>query len=185
MIKPQYAHNCDSCEFLGQYAGHDLYYCGKADSGSVIARYSSEGSEYISYPVFIIRQAAEGLRYFRDEPHFWDEHPLMVAYRKLVDAGRFPPPLTNVTEEALKEAYVYKMGQCTVDDLTLVRGSWGWCLECKEEDAEHYMPHFLSEIKDERIARIDIFRKLEETEERPVLYKRAHEEFEQMFEDEE
>ena len=184
MLKPQYAHDCENCEFLGQHTGHDLYYCGTADHGSVIARYSSEPSEYISYPVFIIREAAEGLRQFRDEPTYWDNHPLMVAYRKLVDASKLPPPLTNITEKALKEAYVHKMGHCTVDDLTLVSGKWGWCLECKE-DAEYYMPHFLSEIKDERVARIDIFRKLEESKDQPMLYTKAHEEFQQMFGDEE
>lgn len=49
--KPRFKHDCDSCDFLGQYNGYDLYFCARADSsmgGSVIARYGNDGSNYAS-----------------------------------------------------------------------------------------------------------------------------------------
>lgn len=49
-MKPTYTHDCDSCQFLGtvnvQERVTDLYYCGKEPT--LIARYSSEGSDYAS-----------------------------------------------------------------------------------------------------------------------------------------
>lgn len=42
-----FEHDCDKCQFLGQYIGHDLYSCGD----SVIARNGDQGDEYMSSPV--------------------------------------------------------------------------------------------------------------------------------------
>lgn len=44
-MKPKFQHDCDCCEFLGHFYGHDVYKC---KSGSVIARHSNELSEYSS-----------------------------------------------------------------------------------------------------------------------------------------
>jgi hypothetical protein len=56
-----YDHDCDACTFLGTWRGdakhgagihdHDLYYCG-GRWPTVIARCSSEGSDYMSGIVF-------------------------------------------------------------------------------------------------------------------------------------
>lgn len=60
--QPKYQHDCASCIFLGQTIGGgrtvDLYYhrpnCG-APSGTLVARNSSEGSEYTSCPAELVR----------------------------------------------------------------------------------------------------------------------------------
>ena len=52
--KPRFTHDCDECVFLGNYAGHDLYFCPRddVDGYTVIARWSSLGSDYTSGAVF-------------------------------------------------------------------------------------------------------------------------------------
>lgn len=73
--EPKHEHDCDSCVFVGIAAWHngdkltgaDLYVCAKGESlwqdNSVIARFSSEGSDYCSYPLSIaIRVACESNR---------------------------------------------------------------------------------------------------------------------------
>lgn len=72
-MKPRYEHDCDGCTYLGTTsfpAPHstdkeewtkmkvaDLYVCGQRDilGPSIIARMSSEGSDYSSAPASIIR----------------------------------------------------------------------------------------------------------------------------------
>lgn len=64
--KPRYEHDCSTCIFLEQYKTYDLYYCpiGKKEptphvlGGSVIARYSSVGSEYTSGDFAILLSGA-------------------------------------------------------------------------------------------------------------------------------
>lgn len=46
---PHYTHDCDNCTFLGNNGRADLYYCTQSGTRvTLIARYSSEGSDYIS-----------------------------------------------------------------------------------------------------------------------------------------
>jgi hypothetical protein len=45
---PAFQHDCSGCIFLGHYQGHDLYFCPQNGLPTVIARYSSEGSDYKS-----------------------------------------------------------------------------------------------------------------------------------------
>jgi hypothetical protein len=40
--------SCPNCHYLGQYADYDLYYCESFFTKTVIARYSSEPSKYLS-----------------------------------------------------------------------------------------------------------------------------------------
>jgi hypothetical protein len=54
-MKPKYKHDCIDCKFLGtkkyQDKEYDLYYCNPTkdiSSGTLIARFSDEGSEYSS-----------------------------------------------------------------------------------------------------------------------------------------
>lgn len=79
--KPRFKHDCESCVFLGHIyypAPHykpdengeykdlytvfkhaDLYYCAQSDSsmgGTVLARFSSEGSDYASTPIKLLLQ---------------------------------------------------------------------------------------------------------------------------------
>ena len=55
--KPQFTHDCDACKFLGHVMDNDMYYCPGAsegggltvsESGTIILRRSSEGSDYHS-----------------------------------------------------------------------------------------------------------------------------------------
>lgn len=64
----RYKHDCSDCRFLGTVQGphprmattipphvvYDLYVCERADGGSVIARYGSEGSHYSSTPLSLL-----------------------------------------------------------------------------------------------------------------------------------
>jgi len=43
-IAPLHTHDCDGCQFLGIFHGADLYVC----SDTYLARYSSEGPDYMS-----------------------------------------------------------------------------------------------------------------------------------------
>ena len=57
----RYKHDCNGRQFLGQHKEYDLYYCARAESdmgGSVLARYSSEGSDYSSQPLSLLLLAA-------------------------------------------------------------------------------------------------------------------------------
>lgn len=45
--KPRFVHDCESCDFVGHFAGHDLYLC-PLQGGTRVARYGNEGSEYTS-----------------------------------------------------------------------------------------------------------------------------------------
>lgn len=46
----RYEHDCNNCEYLGRYREYDLYFCGREPT--VLARYSDQGSDYISGLVF-------------------------------------------------------------------------------------------------------------------------------------
>lgn len=50
-----FTHDCDECEFLGHFLGHDVYQCQNPENPfqSVIARYGTE-ADYISYPAEIL-----------------------------------------------------------------------------------------------------------------------------------
>lgn len=44
-----FVHDCSACTYLGEYRGHDLYFCDECSAGpTVIARYGSEGKQYTS-----------------------------------------------------------------------------------------------------------------------------------------
>lgn len=57
-MKPTHVHDCAVCRFLGHFEGYDLYICGEglgAYRQSVIARYGSEGPQYVSAPLDVIQ----------------------------------------------------------------------------------------------------------------------------------
>ncbi len=53
---PRFEHDCSTCVFLGRHRRADLYVCPYPEhmAESVIARYSSEGSDYASSPASIV-----------------------------------------------------------------------------------------------------------------------------------
>ena len=75
-MKPKYTHDCDACTFLGHWRGsdlegnpvldYDLYRCG---TSTVIARYSSDGPDYISGLCFADSNSALGEAKRRAESH--------------------------------------------------------------------------------------------------------------------
>lgn len=50
--KPLFVHDCDTCTFLGTFNNHDLYVHTSDIHPTVIARWSSDGPDYISVLVF-------------------------------------------------------------------------------------------------------------------------------------
>ena len=60
--KPQYLHDCNSCQFLGRHEYkklnevYDLYYCEDKDGYTVLARYGNDGEAYRSGLVFANQQ---------------------------------------------------------------------------------------------------------------------------------
>lgn len=60
--QPRYIHDCDNCLFLGCSKEFDAYWCQDSTSiagGSVIARYGSEGPQYLSSPTLIALYAGD------------------------------------------------------------------------------------------------------------------------------
>jgi hypothetical protein len=71
---PTFEHDCDLCTFLGEYRGHDLYFCDKCTAGpTLIARYGGEGKQYTS-----------GLELAAVDPFLGE------ARRRAVDRGLLP-----------------------------------------------------------------------------------------------
>jgi hypothetical protein len=59
--KPRYEHDCDNCDFLGRHEEYDLYYHPNRPEWylpSVIARWSSDGPDYISGLAFVPQHSA-------------------------------------------------------------------------------------------------------------------------------
>ena len=55
MTTPKYTHDCESCDFLGHFWGHDVYFCARRPGtmnrhGSWIARFGDDGPAYASMP---------------------------------------------------------------------------------------------------------------------------------------
>ena len=69
---PRYRHDCDVCKFLGIFKDYDLYFCPQGGEPTVIARYSSDGPDYLSgMPTMESRKAKP-------------QYPLSVAHRAAI-----------------------------------------------------------------------------------------------------
>lgn len=79
----RYQHDADCCRFLAHGLGCDLYHCHQHGLPTVIARRSSEGSDYVS-----------GMVVAQQTPV---SEPLGLAYRLAVEA-ELEPELTSATE---------------------------------------------------------------------------------------
>ena len=51
---PVYVHDCGACRFLGHEDGYDFYVCPGRDP-SVLARYGSDGCNYLSQSADMVR----------------------------------------------------------------------------------------------------------------------------------
>lgn len=47
-MKPKYRHDCSKCTFIGTFCTFDLYFCSAQLQGTVVARGSSDPSDYAS-----------------------------------------------------------------------------------------------------------------------------------------
>ena len=47
-VTATHKHDCSACDFLGSWGREDLYFCGDSAMPTVIARHSSESSDYVS-----------------------------------------------------------------------------------------------------------------------------------------
>ena len=54
MDNARYGHDCNECTFLGQFNEYDLYFCPQGTRPTVIARWSSNGPDYISGMALVI-----------------------------------------------------------------------------------------------------------------------------------
>jgi hypothetical protein len=87
MTEPQYRHDCDRCVFLGIHRGswvgnepedYDLYFCANGRCASLdtfLARYSSEGPDYISMCRGVIPT-------LRESGHTTSDCPIMEAFER-------------------------------------------------------------------------------------------------------
>ena len=66
---PRYTHNCDRCEFLGQYGNYDLYVCPKFNDiiiDTLVVRFGNESPDYASGAVFGIQHLNEKNNPYRE-----------------------------------------------------------------------------------------------------------------------
>lgn len=64
-MKAKFTHDCDRCQFLGHYFGHDVYVCNGGGNtlmgmGSIIARYGDDGPDYASQPLCVLKSSLTG-----------------------------------------------------------------------------------------------------------------------------
>ncbi len=84
---PRYKHDCDACVFLGRYGVNDLYFC--ASEPTLIARQSSEGSDYLSGLEFGLVAFKEGR----------GGYPLAEAYDRVIRLGLIEEGHPVITSE--------------------------------------------------------------------------------------
>lgn len=85
MTKPRYQHDCIACHFLGRFEDSDLYVCSRSKTlASLIARQSSDGPDYSSMPVMLIKETVIRTSDFKVIDYLL---PLLVAYRWAIRDG--------------------------------------------------------------------------------------------------
>lgn len=59
----QHTHDCDECVFLGRDGTHDHYFCPRDTDeflgDGLIARFGSDGPDYLSMPVSVVQQVVD------------------------------------------------------------------------------------------------------------------------------
>jgi len=115
MDTPRYSHDCSDCVFLGQFNKYDLYFCPREPT--IIARYSSEGSEYTSGIIFGI---------MRDEVRPGEGHPLREC---LVRALMIPDHRHVINEYVLRSDTACEHLECYREVIKLVDER----IQCQDE----------------------------------------------------
>jgi hypothetical protein len=72
------SHDCDRCQLVGIKSGADLYFC-PIGNGTYIARRSSEGSDYISTGLDIVKALGAKV-----SPLIWEAHQRHLALREML-----------------------------------------------------------------------------------------------------
>lgn len=82
--RPTFKHECNTCVFLGEDIGLDLYFCSLRDSRTLVIRHGDDFSAYSSMSVesVVSLYLAAGIR---------TSSPLLTAYRRAVALGLIPP----------------------------------------------------------------------------------------------
>lgn len=60
IMKTNFDHDCSNCICVGVSPKYDFYFCDKSSAslgGSLLARYGSDGPDYVSMPVKLVREA--------------------------------------------------------------------------------------------------------------------------------
>ncbi len=57
----QFQHDCEKCIYLGEWQGHDLYWCAQGGRPTVIARWGDDGPNYQSGMIFADRELIPAL----------------------------------------------------------------------------------------------------------------------------
>ena len=70
-----FKHDCEACISLGEFKGADLYTC---LGQSLVARFSSDGPDYTSIDVFMLRRLLRQPK-LRIDPH------LREAYKRVLE----------------------------------------------------------------------------------------------------
>lgn len=55
-----FQHDCDACQFLGEYESDKKYDLYQTGNGSVLARFGDEGPDYTSMPLSLVPHLPEG-----------------------------------------------------------------------------------------------------------------------------
>lgn len=99
VYKPRYAHDCDGCRFLRPSYLGDWYYCERCDEGTILCRYSNEGSNYWSCPLGHLWYADEetrqdgtkGPKTFRSQGRYSDSARMISEEFQLRDRSAKQP----------------------------------------------------------------------------------------------
>jgi hypothetical protein len=111
-----FAHDCDSCIYLGQDSEHDFYFC-NSRLPTVIARYSSNAPDYASG-----LQAAIEIEKF--DPKV--EHPLVKALKLARQRGLIPAIMTPENRKIFQDKLTEAIEKHLASGGTIIRGSFGW-----------------------------------------------------------
>lgn len=60
--KPRFSHDCDRCNFLGRIGQFDVYCCPQHGNPTVVARSSSLGPDYASWPLHLLKSNRNDLK---------------------------------------------------------------------------------------------------------------------------
>lgn len=94
LVMPQHKHDCNACQFLGQYVGeghkYDLYFCedGGIVGSVVVYRFGSDGPEYGSMSMPIYKHLQQ------HAPERVARHPGAAAMKLALQKGLIHEPET-------------------------------------------------------------------------------------------